>query len=56
LENVEKLFKSASSVNFCLTQLNLRGWKNVSDWLVCLNKNLNLLKLALHKIENSHNF
>lgn len=39
LGNAERLFKSASSVNFCLTQLNLRGWKNVSDWLVCLNKN-----------------
>ena len=38
LENVQRLFKSAVSVNFCLTQLNLRGWQNVSDWLVCLNK------------------
>ena len=38
LENIERLFKSAISVDFCLTQINLRGWQNVSDWLVCLNK------------------
>lgn len=38
LGNLERQFKSAISVDFCLTKLNLRGWQNVSDWLVCLNK------------------
>jgi superfamily II DNA/RNA helicase len=31
------IFKKSSRLDFCLTQLNLRGWQNVSDWVECLN-------------------
>ncbi len=32
----KEFFRTASRVDFCLTQLNLRGWQNVADWINCL--------------------
>lgn len=31
------IFKKSSRLDFCLTQLNLRGWQNVADWVECLD-------------------
>jgi len=33
----KEFFRTASRVDFCLTQLNLRGWQNVADWVNCLS-------------------
>ena len=33
----KEIFKKSSRLDFCLTQLNLRGWQNVADWVECLD-------------------